>query len=197
MEEYYCDTKVFIDEFNEVGKLNEDTLAKNPYVSRLNVDNYPTHKRADPETNEEQEYCAASKQWSLVDPKCNDPRNFHYAGEDRTYMIVKNKYTQEWEFPISKMFFGQSFLHAKLDLFKSLTANKWKIKFFGSSPVLHTLREFTPLEKEDKLNAELKGVRTFWFGAHHWRGYPELLFSQVKEEDNMTDYNDWAWIPKR
>ena len=53
MEEYYCDTKQFVDEFLEVSKLNEDALAKNPYASRLNIDNYPTHKRIDPETNEE------------------------------------------------------------------------------------------------------------------------------------------------
>ena len=26
MEEYYCDTKQFIDEFNEIAKLNEDVL---------------------------------------------------------------------------------------------------------------------------------------------------------------------------
>lgn len=31
MDEYYCDTASFIDEFNEVSKLNEDVLAHNPY----------------------------------------------------------------------------------------------------------------------------------------------------------------------
>ena len=53
MHEYACDTRVFIDEFIEVGKLNEDTLAKTPYSSRMNIDNYPTHKMVDPETGEE------------------------------------------------------------------------------------------------------------------------------------------------
>jgi hypothetical protein len=43
MEEYYCDSKQFIDEFNEVAKLNEDCLTNNPYVSRMNLDNYPSH----------------------------------------------------------------------------------------------------------------------------------------------------------
>lgn len=61
MEEYFCDTKQFIDEFNEVAKLNEDILAENPYASRLNIDNYPTHKYFDPKTGQEQTYCAASK----------------------------------------------------------------------------------------------------------------------------------------
>ena len=68
-------------------------------------------------------------------------------------------------------------MQAKLELFKALTDNKWKIKMHGSGPTLHTLRELTPIEKEDRLNAELKGVRTFWFGAHHWRGFPDLVFS--------------------
>jgi hypothetical protein len=44
MEEYSVDTKQFIDEFNEVSRLNEDVLANNPYASRLNIDNYPTHR---------------------------------------------------------------------------------------------------------------------------------------------------------
>ena len=106
MEEYYCDTKQFIDEFNEVSKLNEDILAKNPYCSRMNIDNYPTHKMVDPKTGEETTYCAASKQWSLVDPHCKDQKSLHYAGEDRVYLLVKNRYTGEWEFPVTKMHFG-------------------------------------------------------------------------------------------
>ena len=44
MEEYSVDTKQFIDEFNEVSRLNEDVLSNNPYASRLNIDNYPTHR---------------------------------------------------------------------------------------------------------------------------------------------------------
>ena len=46
----------------------------------------------------------------------------------------------------------------------------------------------------DKLNDQLKGVRSYFFGAHHWRGLPEML---LKQEDNTTDYNDWAWVPKK
>lgn len=71
MEEYYCDTKQFTDEFNEVSKLNEDTLAQNPYASRMNIDNYPSHKFTNLD-GEETLYHAASKQWKFVDPKCQD-----------------------------------------------------------------------------------------------------------------------------
>jgi hypothetical protein len=118
------------------------------------------------------QYCAASKNWQLVDPRCSDRKSLHYAGEDRIFLIVKNKFTNEWEFPITQMNMGQTFFRAKVNLFEDLTSNKWRIKFFGSSPLLHTLREFTPIEREDPKNTSLKGVRTFWFGAHHLGGIP-------------------------
>ena len=44
MGEYHCNMKKYIEEFEEVAKLNEDVLAGNPYVSRQNLDNFPTHK---------------------------------------------------------------------------------------------------------------------------------------------------------
>ena len=60
---------------------------------------------------------------------------------------------------------------------------------------MHTLREFTEVEKTDTKNESLKGVRTFWFGAHHLRGVPDMVISNI--EKNTTDYSDWAWVPKR
>jgi hypothetical protein len=36
----------------------------------------------------------------------------------------------------------------------------------------------------------MKGVRTFFFQAHHWRGLPVMNY-----ENN--DYEDFAWVPKR
>ena len=85
----------------------------NPYVSKMNIDNYPTHKYTDPESGLESEYCAASKHWSNVDPNLKDRRSLHFAPEDRTHLIVKNKFTKEWEFPVGKIFFGQTFIRAK------------------------------------------------------------------------------------
>lgn len=79
-----------------------------------------------------------------------------------------------------------------MELFKSLVETEWRIKFTSSSPALHTIREFTPDEVEtDRGNDGMKGVRTFWFTAHHWRGEPRLLV----EGDSL--YEDWAWVPKR
>ena len=106
MEQYYCDSKQFTEEFNEVARLNEDCLAKNPYVSRMNLDNYATHEMKNAETGEIYTYCAASKNWALVDPNCQDKKSLHYAGEDRVFLIVKNKFTNEWEFPVSNMYVG-------------------------------------------------------------------------------------------
>lgn len=89
-----------------MSKLNEDILGDNPYGSKMNLDNYPTHRFVDPKTNEVREYCAASKYFVNVDPNMEDRKSIHYAAEDRTYFIVRNKYTKEWEFPTSKIFFG-------------------------------------------------------------------------------------------
>ena len=53
------------------------------------------------------------------------------------------------------------------------------------------------------MNHGLKGVRTFFFGAHHLRGVPDMLIGQNSEEAEVpasgmvSEYSDWAWIPKR
>ena len=155
MNEYYCNAKQFSDEFEEISKLNEDVLGDNPYVSKMNLDNYPTHRIPGTATGDSAgEYCAASKHFSNVDPAMEDRKTLHYAGEDRTYMIVRNKYTKEWEFPTTKIHFGQSFMRAKQNLFnvlahdeKSDSGTAWKVKYFGQSPIIATLREFTQAEK--------------------------------------------------
>jgi hypothetical protein len=42
---------------------------------------------------DELEYCAASKHFSKVDPAIDNRRTIHYAGEDRTYLLLRNKFT--------------------------------------------------------------------------------------------------------
>jgi hypothetical protein len=89
MNEYYANMRPFIDEFEEVSRLNENVIGgNNPYTSKMNIDNYPTHKYKNPETEIESEYCAASKHWSNVDPTLKDRRSLHFAPEDRTYLIL-------------------------------------------------------------------------------------------------------------
>ena len=69
MNEYHCDHKKYIEEFEEVSKLNEHVLSGNPYSNDKNLDNYPTHKYSDPATGETMEYAAASKNFAKVDPE--------------------------------------------------------------------------------------------------------------------------------
>ena len=141
MNEYYMDMKKYVKEFEEVATLNEDILGKNPYESKMNLDNFPTHT-----DSEGKEYCAASKNYKLVDPECSDVRSMHYASEDRTYLVVKNKFTDQWEFPTGRIFLGQTFLRAKQDLFIKYATDKWRVRFFGSMPCVHTIRDFSEAE---------------------------------------------------
>ena len=148
MNKYYCNTKQFSDEFEEMSKLNEDVLGDNPYSSKMNLDNFPTHRAPGTQT----EYCAASKHFSNVDPAMEDRRTLHYAAEDRTYLLVRNRFTKEWEFPTTKINFGQTFLRAKQNLFNVIAADdkagtSWKVKYFGQSPIVATIRELSEAEK--------------------------------------------------
>ena len=105
------------------------------------------------------------------------------------------------------MNFGQTFMRGKQNLFNVLAHDpspqstgavntSWKVKYFGNSPAAATIREFTEVEKKDPMNQQLKGVRTFFFQAHHWRGLPALS-SGDKSEVSLHDYDDFAWVPKR
>lgn len=134
MNEYYCNFKKYVKEYAEVTQLNESIFAENPYASTTNLDNHPTHAMDDPTTGEKHEYCAASKNFAKVDPTCSDPRSIHYAAEDRTYFIVRNKYTGEWQFPTGQMHFGQTLLRAKQNLFTDLSTGTWAIKYSGNMP---------------------------------------------------------------
>lgn len=143
MNEYHIDQKKYTEEFKELSKLNSDILENNPYCSTQNLDNYPSHQLGD------DTYSAASKHWVNVDPAMQDTRSIHYAAEDRTYLIFKNRHTGEWQFPAAPMRFGQTFTRGKQDLFTSLSADKWRIKFNGLMPQQHTMRHFSEAEKEE------------------------------------------------
>ena len=113
MNEYFCDFRKYVKDYAEVSQLNEHILADNSYASDMNVDNYPTHEYKDPATGETHTYCAASKNFAKVDPHNEDWRSLHYAPEDRTYYLVRNKFTGEWQFPCGQVYFGETMLRAK------------------------------------------------------------------------------------
>jgi hypothetical protein len=86
--------------------MNEHLLNNNPYCDLANMDNQPSHRILLKEGNEEEEieaeyeeYWQASKNFLKVDPKITDKRNFQYAPEHNVYLLLRNKYTGEWEFP--------------------------------------------------------------------------------------------------
>ena len=192
MNEYHSNQKSLVSEFDELSKMNESMYAQNSYASESNLDNFPTHEYTDPQTGETHLYCAASKNYTNVDPACPDWRTLHYAPEDRTYLLLRNKHTKEWEFPTAPMYFGQTFLKAKQSLFADISSSTWKVIYVGNMPQLHTLRPFTVAEKEeDEDNHALKGVRTYFFHANHYRGMA------LAENFGHIPYDDVAWVPKR
>mmetsp|Transcript_25341 Transcript_25341/g.19086 ORF Transcript_25341/g.19086 Transcript_25341/m.19086 type:complete len:105 (+) Transcript_25341:833-1147(+) len=82
-----------------------------------------------------------------------------------------------------------TFLRAKQDFFLSLIQGEWRVKFFNAFPCISTLRDFTQAEKDDPRNKDLHGVRTYYFQAHHLRGFPE-----IRKE---SGYEEAVWVPKR
>lgn len=91
------------------------------------------------------------------------------------------------------MMFGNTWLRAKQQLFVKYSADKWKVKFFGAAPLIHTVRDLTEHEKEKTANNGLLGVRTYFFGAHHYRGLTKFADDLMEK----TPHHDFAWIPKR
>ena len=55
-----------------------------------------------------------------------------------------------------------------------MSDNEWLVKYSGNIPQVHTVRDFTVAEKEDPMHEHLKGVRTYFYHAHHTRGLPCL-----------------------
>lgn len=188
MNEYDIDQRQYYEEFKKETQLLESLFANNSYVSITNRDNLPTHGEK-LENGSTKYYCGASKNWKKVDPSVTDHKSMHYGSSQRAYLIFKNKHTSEWEFPTTKLFSGDSFLEARKRTFMEIAKDKWIIRHEGKSPVVATLRPFTPYEREDRKNSILSGVRTFYFHAYHLRGLPEFDF-------DTSDFNDYAWVTR-
>ncbi len=129
MNEYFFDQRQYTEQWDEVSKLNEDILSDNVYSSPMNLDNFPTHRYTDPVTGKTKEYAGASKHHLKVDPNMEDVHSLHYASEYRTFLLLKNRYTGEWEFPASRIFFGETMMRAKQNLFMQFSKNNWRLKY--------------------------------------------------------------------
>lgn len=188
MAEYHLDMRQYLDEIRNEASILEDLNAQNTYMSISNRDNLPTHKMTDEQGNEKF-YCSATKNWRKIDPNVKDHHSLHYAAAQRIYLLLKNKYTDEWEFPTITLNSQDSFIQKRRELFNIISGNKWVAKPIYNGPVLATLRPFTEYEKQDKKNSLLCGVRTYYFEASHLRGLPEFDF-------DACDYKDYAWVTK-
>ena len=129
MKEYSFDMSVYNKEFEDQTKVTPSLFKDNPYTSRTNIDNYPSHK----EEGTGKEYAMATKNWRNVDPNVGDPQSLHYAAANKVYLMLKNRFTDAWEFPSGEMFFGDTFYKARHDLFKSF-ADKWSIQHIARAP---------------------------------------------------------------
>ena len=101
----------------------------NPYTSKTNIDNYPSIK----DKKSGKEYAAATKNWRNVDPAVDDPQNLHYAAANKVYLLLKNRFTDVWEFPTGQMHFGDTFYKARHELFDTFAA-KWSVQHIARSP---------------------------------------------------------------
>lgn len=184
MQEHWFDEAQYNDDFDELTKVSGDILKGNQTYSPTNRDNHPTHR--DTETGEQ--YAYASKDWRKVDPTITDPKDFHFAASNSIYLVFKNKYTGEWEFPTKAMVYGQTFYQAREELFKELTSG-WQVSHVGRAPEVATLRAFTEAETKNSRNDEFTGVRTYYYESIHKRGLPEMNLEN-------SDWDEFEWVPR-
>ena len=162
MYKYHINREFLMDHSDNYEQLKEETkmtdLTKtSPYTSTMNIDNHPTHENEDG-----LRYAGGSKNWRLVDPRCDDDKSMHNASFNQIYLLLKNKHSGDWEFPSTDFFFGTSFYKARVDLFESF-ASGWSVEQLSRHPQMHTIRPFTEHEKSLDENFDLHGVRTYYF----------------------------------
>jgi hypothetical protein len=160
-----------IDQFNDLTSEYWDTCNN---LLKINNDNKPTVRRWNKELNKFEFYAEHSKHWSMVDPTRVDERNIQHDSMCRVYMLFRNKITDQWEFPSLTLYNGDSFEMSKVKLFFHVTKENFKIYYPDNHPLFVLTREFYEHEKEDPKNKGLRGVRTFYYQAQHFRGAPML-----------------------
>ena len=105
-------------------------------------------------------------------------------------MVFKNKHTGFYEFPTIPLVNGDTFKIAKLKLFIHLTKEKFKVFYEQHYPSFCTTRSLYDYEREDPKNKNVRGVRTFYYPAYHFRGAPTIT-PNIKHH-----YEDFLFTPK-
>jgi len=139
------------------------------------------------EDGTEDYYCENSKVFFEVDPSVTHPKSIQRVGNYRVYLLVKNKESNEWEFPSFNVLESEKFNDATVKFFRFLSNDVWKIYYYPVEPFALKAREFTEEEKKDPRNKKLQGVKIFYFGASHQEGIVEI---------NEKLYSDFVWTTK-
>lgn len=189
-KKHYYDTSKMaeeIDIFNDVTSGYWDACTGQ---FKINQDNTLNMRKFNNDKNDYDYYSRDSKHWSLVDPSVEDPKSIQTTSLNRVYMLFKNRKSDIWEFPTIPLLNGDSFEIAKLKLFFNVTKEFWKIFFPPHHPAFAITRDFHEYEREDPKNKGLKGVRTYYFHAFHFRGIP-MVYPNLKH-----NYTDYSLVPK-
>jgi hypothetical protein len=206
-KQYYYNIDKHLEEIDGFNDIMSDYWDACNGQFKINLDNKPNIRKWNQEKNEYEFYCNNSKHWTLCDPTVDNPKSIQYASMNRTYMLFKNKYTNQYEIPTISLFNGDSFDLTKFKLYICLTREEFKVYWANPYPSFHITREFHEYEKNDPKNKGLAGVRTFYFDAFHFRGgpsvtpnrkhpYVDFIFSPKNEMNKHLTKNYWdAIIP--
>ena len=192
-KKYKFNYEDFYQEMQELIKTDDSVMNIAVHGSELDLDNYPTHRikigQVDGEPQYEYHY-GASKYYQKIDPKTTDRKSLHFAPGNQVYLVMKNKKSKQWEFPVGRMQIKNSFVQGKYNLFNSFSGGKWTLRYVKNFPLQQTIRDFTEDEKKTLPTVELNGVRTYYFQALHQSGMPFV-------DTVNSDYEDWALVPKQ
>lgn len=130
-----------------------------------------------------------TKHYLYSDPNCQDNKSIQYAGGDKIFLILKNKHTNEWEFPTTPMLNGQLFTAAKECLHLSLSGDHWQVRWHDRSPNLMIRRDLFSHEKPE-LGDLYTGARSYYFHAYHHMNHVKLL------KNPAHPYIDYVWATK-
>jgi hypothetical protein len=190
-KKYYYNIDKHLEELESFNDVQSDYWDICSGQFKINADNKPNIRKWNQEKNSYDFYCLNSKHWSLTDPNVDDVKSIQYSSLSRTYMLCKNRKTDQYEFPTMTLYKGDTFNDTKFKLFFCLAQDEFKIYYPHPFPCFHVTRDFHDYEKDDPKNKGLSGVRTFYFDAHHFRGAPKVM------PNAKHPYNDYVMTSKK
>lgn len=112
-----------------------------------------------------------------ADPNEKDPHSIAYAGGYRVWLLLKEKATGKWVFPIMRMVGNQSFAEVRRKIMKEIFDNKLNVHLLGPSPVKVDIvnhKEPVPVQRPRQVYEDIYDL---YFNRS------KLLFPQAKDQD--------------